>query len=117
MPKHDVLRDAKCPTRDGAARQIGVARAMDLQKSLLKQITGAAFVSHFRANEAVHARSERTIQSFESREASSLVLAHQDIERFSTLGLSHGHAEKYFAADDTSRVIRANYSGCSQECG
>jgi hypothetical protein len=96
MSKHDVLRDAKCPTRDGVARQISVARAMDLEKSLLKQITSAAFVTHFRANESMHARSERTIQSFESRKASSLVLAHQYLERFSTLRLSHGHGEKIF---------------------
>src|SRR5689334_14323034 len=96
MSKHHVLRYAKCPTGDGVARQI----------SVLKQITSAAFVTHFRANESLHARSERTIQSFESRKASSLVLAHQYIERFSALRLSHGHGEKYFSADDTSRGLR-----------
>jgi hypothetical protein len=80
-----------------------MARAMYLEKSFLEQIAATNIVAHSCANECVHARSERTIQSFESRDASALVLAHVSFERLSALELGHVVAEKILELDDTSR--------------
>jgi hypothetical protein len=68
---------------------------MQFEKGFLEQIARTSIVAHSCANESVHARSERTIQSFESREASTLVLAHESIERLNALELRHVVAEKY----------------------
>ena len=68
---------------------------MQFEKGFLVQIARTSIVAHSCANESVHARSERPVQSFESREASTLVLAHESIERLSALELDHVAAEKY----------------------
>ena len=67
---------------------------MQFEKSFLEQIARTSSVAHPCANESVHARSERTIQSLESREASILVLAHESGERLGALELGHVVAEK-----------------------
>lgn len=59
---------------------------MNFQKRFLQQIARARIVTHSRANEGSQARGERAIQRLERREASSLVLAHEFVERLGVVG-------------------------------
>jgi len=67
---------------------------VQLEKGFLEQIARTSIVANSCANEAVHARSERPVQGFESREAPALILAHELIEYLSALVLGHGVAKK-----------------------
>ena len=78
---------------------------MQFEKGFLEQIARTNLIAHSCANEPAHARSERTIQSFESREVATLVLAHESGERLSAFELGHVVAErKNIRLDDTSRA-------------
>lgn len=77
---------------------------MQLKKDFLKQIARPSIVAHSCANEPVDARSQRTIQRFESRQASTLVFAHVSIERLRALGIGHVATEKIPRVDDTSHA-------------
>jgi len=67
---------------------------MKLEKGFLEQIARTSIVANSRANESVHAWCERSVQIFEGREASALILAHESIEYLSPLVLGHGVAKK-----------------------
>src|SRR3954464_11151592 len=66
---------------------------MQLQECFLKQLIRTRLVAHSSANKSIHTRSERSIQSLESRKASALILAHEFIERVGALRLGHTIAE------------------------
>jgi hypothetical protein len=67
---------------------------VQFEKGFLEQIARTSIVANSCANKSVHTRSEISIQSFESREASALILAHESIEYLSALVLGHGVAKK-----------------------
>src|SRR3954451_5248430 len=62
---------------------------MQFEEGFLQQVARKSLVAHSGANESLHARSERAIQSFESREASTLVLTHESLVCLCALELGH----------------------------
>lgn len=67
---------------------------MQFKKDFLEQIARTSIVAHSGANESAHAWSERTIHSFESREASTLIFAHVSVERLFALEIGHVGAKE-----------------------
>ena len=69
---------------------------MDLEKSFLKHIAHAGRIAHSGANKSAQRRRERAIERFKRGNASTLVLAHELVERVNALGFGHDHAIKRF---------------------